>query len=336
MLKLTFKKSYKGFQALTLTSHHRFEKKGDILSVYDGTDKLFYSLNDTAYVDKILLSSNEFYFTLISKLYNTEFKLYSLSDGTTLLDIKEIENEKYIYKDAAFTPDNRYLYVLADKDDLSDLKTILIKINLESMEYRVFFIDEKQHFDYLYYLDERFVLVLLSRKGKVSYFLDNKIIKNIKTPNFDKLYFIDQGEIMLLSSKAGFILASSNGKIIRNCDFLLPKEIKETPMLTKQLQLENEIRELSLLPKIKNHSSLGEHYFDLVVSSKDNALFYISRNITDDTYKLYHYSIHSFALKHAYKIKGKAKSIEYKSPYVIIRTDDAVEVYELIHNIKKN
>lgn len=333
MTKLKLVKNVKDIQSILLDNDRNFVKKAKNLLLYDGEDKLLSSIEDNSYTQKILSDKDKRFVILVSQLFVKELRIYSYADLSILFRMKEINGKDYFFKDATFTPDGKYLYVLADEVSYTTpSESILIKIELSSFSFSVFFEGEHRYFDSLYYSQARQVLTLLDKKGKIYFFSQDKIIKKIKVPSFDRLFFIDWGQVMLLSSLVGFNLCSANGKVIRQCDILLPKPLKSDEDARKDFDTQNEILSLKGLPRMSRKASLTEYYKDMIFSTEAGALLYLSYNINEKSYTLYHYSIRSFTLKHVYRFKKEVYGMELNYPFLYIRISNGVLIYRIIQD----
>ncbi len=335
MTKLEFLENAKDVLSVYRDEEYLLLKRRDSLVLFDSSLKVLKGVQDTNFTKKILVDRNRHYVFLVSSLFTKKVVLYSFSGLLPALTLSDLYGLPVFYKDAIFSPDGSYLYLLADIADLEDPKTLLVKVNLAYQTYDVFFQKDSFHFDNLFYSENRKAVILLQSKGNVSFFSENHIVQTVRTPSFQKLYFIDWGQVMLLSSPAGFLLCSMNGKIIRKCDFLLPKEVKDDEKIQRDFAFENEIRELSSLTKIPVKMDMAEHFLDMVFVPETGALFYLSTNVNDGKTTLYHYSVKSFLLKRVYPIKGKALFMELAYPYLYIHTTDSVQSYLIVHKVKK-
>lgn len=330
MKKLKLEKNAKDIQSIAILSDKVLVKKVDSLLLLDTDGKLLTSAKDSSYVKKILVDRDRKYVALVSSLFVKEFRIYSIMDLTLAFSLKEHQGKSYFFKDAVFSPDGKYLYVLADEECYQNpSETVLFKIELNAFHVSAFFLGENMHFDSLYYSPTRLVLTLLDKKGRIYFFSQDKIIKKVKVPSFDRLYFIDWGQVMLLSSFTGFNLCSANGKVIRQCDFLLPKPLKEEERIRKEFHQENELLCLKELPKMSLKANLSEYYKDMIFSVEAGALYYLSYQINEMSYTLYHYSIRTFTLKHVYRIKTEVHGMELDYPYLYLRTKDGVLIYRI-------
>ncbi len=333
MTKLKFEKNVKDIQSILVLSDQCLVKKADSLLLFDSEGKLQRSVSDSTYTTKILVDRDRRYVYLVSSLFQKELNLYSFSDFSLAFSLKEYKGKTYFFKDAVYTPDGKYLYVLADDENYDAYsESVLFKLELSTLSYSVFFLGEGKHFDSLCFFNTRLVLTLLDKRGKIYFFSQDKIIRKIKVPFFDRLFFIDFGQVMILSSLAGFNLCSANGKVIRKCDFLLPKPLKEEQRVKKEFDTENEILSLKGLPKISMSDNLSECYKDMIFSTEAGALFYLSYHINEKSYTLYHYSIRSFTLKHVYRIKSEVYGMVLDYPYLYVRTKDGVMVYHILQD----
>ncbi len=333
MTKLKLVKNVKDIQSILLDTDRSFVKKTKNLLLFNSEDRLLSSVEDNSYTKKILSDKDKRFVILVSQLFVTELRIYSFADLSILYTIKEIHGKDYFFKDATFTPDGKYLYVLADEVSYtSPSESILVKIELSSLSFSAFFEGEHRYFDSLYYSLTRQVLTLLDKKGKIYFFSQDKIIKKIKVPSFDRLFFIDWGQVMILSSHAGFNLCSANGKVIRQCDILLPKPLKSDDDARKDFDTQNEILSLKRLPRMSRKDSLTEYYKDMIFSTEAGALLYLSYNINEKSYTLYHYSIRSFTLKHVYRFKKEVYGMELSYPFLYIRTSSGVLIYRIIQD----
>lgn len=330
MTKLELLENIKDVLSVYKDDEYLLLKRKDSLVLFDSSLKVLRGISDATFAKKILVDRNRRYVILISSLFCSKTILYSFPQLTPVLTFTDIAGKHVFYKDAVFSPDGNFLYLLADVADLNQPKTLLLKVNLAYQCFEVFFSEESFHFDSLFYSDSKKAVVLLQSKGKVSFFCEKGIVETLKTPTFEKLYFIDWGKAMLLSSPAGFILCSMKGKTIRNCDFLLPKEVKAEERICRDFAFENEIRELSSLTKIQMKRNLAEHFLDMVFVQETGALFYLTVNVNDGKTILYHYSIQSFLLKRVYPIKGKALYMELAYPYLYIHTTEGVLIYLIV------
>ncbi len=333
MTKLKLVKNVKDIQSILLETDRSFVKKTKNFFLLDEEDKVLASVEDTSYTKKIRTDKDKRYVILVSSLFSNEFRIYSYLDLSVLFMLKNINGRDYFFKDTTFTPDGKYLYVLADEVSyINPSETILLKIELSSFVYTVFFFGEHRYFDSLYFSKTRQVLTLLDKKGKIYFFSQDKIIKKIKVPTFDRLFFIDWGQVMLLSSLAGFNLCSANGKVIRQCDILLPKPLKTDEDSRKDFDTQNEILSLKGLSKMSRKDNLSEYYKDMIFSTEAGALLYLSYNINEKSYTLYHYSIRSFILKHVYRFKKEVYGMELNYPFLYIRTSGGVLIYRILQN----
>ena len=333
MTKLQLEKNIKDIQSIALVDDCQLVKKEDSLLLLDLNEKIIKGVKDSGYTKSIIVNKDKTYIALVSSLFCEEFHVYSYPDLKAVITLNKIDSKGYYYKDAAFSSDGKYLYVLADeKSDSSYHESVLVRIDLNYQKYTSYFRGEGMHFDSLYYSKTKQALLLLEKKGRVSFFNQGKIIDRIKTPPYDKLSVIDWGQVLLLSSFAGFVLCSLKGKVIRTCDFLLPKPLKNDERVRTEFEMENELLQLRGMNRMSVKDNLGEHYKDMVFSSEVGALFYLSYNMNDKTYRLYHYSIKTFALKHVYKIKGEVYHIHLAFPNLYIKTTDGVLVYRILHD----
>ncbi len=333
MKKLKLEKNAKDIQSIAILSDKVLVKKADSLLLMDLDGKLLASVKDSVYTKNILTDREKKYAVLLSSLFVKEFRIYSLLNLSLVFSIKEHQGKSYFFKDAVFSQDGKYLFVLADEECYQrPSETVLFKIDMNTFHVSAFFVGEKLHFDSLYYSPTRLVLTLLDKKGRIYFFSQDKIIKKIKVPSFDRLYFIDWGQVMLLSSLAGFNLCSSNGKIIRQCDFLLPKPLKEEERIRKEFFSENEMLSLKGLPKMSLKDNLSEYYKDMIFSVEAGTLYYLSYQINEKSYTLYHYSVRSFTLKHVYRIKTEVHGMELDYPYLYLRTKEGVLIYRILQD----
>lgn len=319
MIKISLSKRFSSAEAIGYTPNYLLVKSVDSLTVFSEADFLpYHKVVSLSYGQRVLTSPNGKFAFVLSTLFSNSLIVYYVPSlriadtycykGAGIFDIK----------DACFSLDSQYLFILADVVTDKGSQTLLIRKKLLSDE-KPFSMVLDTAFDYLSFVKEVNCLALFAKSGKIGFFQGNEVIQEVSLNPFHKAYFIEKGHLLVTDTTLGFNLLSHNGKVIQQCDFLVP-----VPLVPKTIT-EDESESF----KIK------ESYYDLLASNEANLIFYVTRILPNDVYSLYIFSSEDFSLLKRIKFKPKIYSLDYRNPYLFIKTSIGVYVFR-IKNLKKD
>ncbi|MFA6830008.1 MAG: hypothetical protein WCR67_04840 [Bacilli bacterium] len=313
MSPVSLVKSFPLVQCLCESHDNLLIKEKETISlVSPETFLIIDSVPCTDYSTKIVTSNDDSFSVLITPLFSNHVRLFNVVDLEIIDKTFDIKVENAFFKDACFSNDSSKLFVLVDHIINGEAESVLLLISLTDFSYNYFFLNEGRKFDSLRFSKDNASLSLLDNQGKISFFSDGKIIKEILLPPFHKLYFFDRGEI-IIDAPLGFKVISRNGKVIRDISFLIPDEAinltdKESILLARQQYLHyQDVNDISHLLS----RSYGSECLDLSIAKNYNFLFFLSseKNLGNGT--LYVFSLVDFSLVKTIKIKTKPLSLSY-------------------------
>ncbi|MFA6624961.1 MAG: hypothetical protein WCS80_04290 [Bacilli bacterium] len=308
MNRISLVAHYPTYQCLTPYKDGLIGKDSSSLYLLEKNSKAPLAMvNEPLYGKKGIVSPDLKFYFLISTLFCDKAGIYSLPSLHKARVIKGTNGQYHDYfKDACFTSDSHYLFLLADNLCENAVETVLYKIDLTTFVGEVFFRGEKRRFDNIRYVKGLMSLVLFDKKGKVSFFNQNSIKKELDIDSFNRLFFIDNSSTFITDSATGINLHGHNGTLLKSLSFLVSKDNEE-----------------------ESFDHLSQSFIDMTISKEKGLLFYVTEVKPGFSYHLFVFDLHDFSLVKDISLKEKTTQLNYMDPYLILKTEHGISLYEV-------